>query len=339
MAMFASKIVRQLNLLIYLLKSTGSVSFSQIKENMSDYAGGKDETLRKLFERDKKDLRTMGIPLTYNKSEDTYSIESSRFYIQKMNLSEEEKYLLQVMINLLLNTKEFPIFQNELLSSLQKLAASGYYSMENGKSCPSYMLTSQVKKSENKIDSTLYDISAAIFDKQRLLFKYPSITDDKITSRHVDPLGMMFRDGTPYLIGYCHMRRSIRIFNVFRIEDLKKLIISPEEIVFTVPKDFKIEKYSSREIWEFENEPSYTAVIRFSSDIAWLIEKQFQDKVLIEKQKSGEILFKPVVSNTEGITSFILSFGDKAVAEEPFKLRRYIKNEICIILNEYDRLL
>jgi proteasome accessory factor B len=207
MAKFTSKVVRQLNLLIYLLKSTVSVSFSQIKEKMSDYANEKDETSRKLFERDKKDLRTMGIPLTYNKSEDTYTIESTRFYIQKMTLSEEEKYLLRVMINMLLNTKQFPIFQNELASSMQKLAASGYYSMKNGKSCPSYMLTSQVKKFENEIDSTLYDISAAIFDKQRLLFEYPSITDDKITPRHVDPLGMMFRDGTPYLIGYCHMRR------------------------------------------------------------------------------------------------------------------------------------
>jgi predicted DNA-binding transcriptional regulator YafY len=132
---------------------------------------------------------------------------------------------------------------------------------------------------------------------------------------------------------------AIRIFNIFRIENLRKIIISSEEISFTIPKDFKIEKYSSREIWEFENEPSYTAIIRFSSDIAWLIENQFQDKVPIEKQKSGEILFKPVVSNTEGITSFVLSFGDKAVAEEPLKLRSYIKNEICNILYEYDRLL
>jgi proteasome accessory factor B len=339
MATFTSKVVRQLNLLIYLLKSTRSVSFSQIKENMSAYASEKDETSRKLFERDKKDLRAMGIPLAYDKSEDAYKIESTSFYIQKMTLSEEEKYLLRIMINMLLNTKQFPIFQNELISSMQKLAASGYYSMENGKNDPSYMLTSQVKKFENEIDSTLYDISAAIFDKQRLLFEYPSITDDKITRRHVDPLGMMFRDGTPYLIGYCHLRRSIRIFNIFRIENLKIINISLEEISFTVPKDFKIEKYSNREIWEFENEPSYTAVIRFSSDIAWLIENQFQNKILIEKQKNGEILFKPVVLNTEGIVSFVLSFGDKAVAEQPLKLRQHIKNEICNILYEYDRLL
>jgi proteasome accessory factor B len=339
MVTFTSKVVRQLNLLIYVLKSSGSLSFSQIKENMDDYASENEETSRKLFERDKKDLRAMGIPLAYNKSEDAYSIESARFYIQKMTLSEEEKCLLRVMINLLLNTREFPIFQNELISSVQKLAASGYYAIENAKSCPSYILTSQVRKLDNEFDSTLYSISAAIFDRQRLLFEYPSITDDKITSRHVDPLGMMFRDGTPYLIGYCHLRRSIRIFNIFRIENLKIVRISSEEISFTVPKDFKIEIYSNREIWEFENEPSYTAVIRFSSDIAWLIENQFSNKIPIEKQKNGDILFKPVVSNTEGITNFVLSFGDKAVAEEPLKLRRYIKNEICNILYEYDRLL
>lgn len=340
MVTFKSKIVRQLNLLIYILKSRTPVSYSQIKETFDVYANKKkSETSRKLFERDKKDLRQMGIPLIYDKDEDTYSIDKSRFYIKKMTFNEEEKYLLSIMINLLMETKNFPVFQNELVSSLQKLAASGYYKNEHPGGLPSYMISSQVKKHDSWHDSVLSAVSSAIFDRNRLFFEYPSFSDENTSSRHVDPLGMIFREGIPYLIAYCHLRKAVRIFNIFRMKNLKTLKISSEEIPFSVPKDFKIEKYSDREIWEFENEPPYTAVIRFSAEIAWMIENQFSNKTSLEKQDSGDLLFKPVVSNTEGITSFILSFGEKAIAEEPLKLRQYIKDEICNILYEYDKLL
>lgn len=339
MVTFKSKIVRQLNLLIYILKSRTPVSYSQIKETFNVYTGKKkSETSRKLFERDKKDLRQMGIPLIYDKDEDTYSIDKSGFYIKKMTFSEEEKYLLSIMINLLMETKNFPVFQNELVSSLQKLAASGYYN-ENPGGIPSYLLSSQVKKHATQDDSILSTVSSAIFDRHRLFIEYPSFSDENTSSRYVDPLGMIFREGIAYLIAYCHLRKAVRIFNIFRMKKLRTVEIAPDEIPFTVPGDFKIEKYSDREIWEFENEPPYDAVIRFSPEIAWMIENQFSNKTILEKQDNGDLLFKPVVSNTEGITSFILSFGEKAIAEEPLKLRQYIKNEICNILYEYDKLL
>ena len=57
MATFSSKVVRQLNLLIYFLQVQGPVKFPQIKECINGYKKLKNDTARKLFERDKKDLR------------------------------------------------------------------------------------------------------------------------------------------------------------------------------------------------------------------------------------------------------------------------------------------
>lgn len=338
MATFSLKIVRQLNLLILFLQSRESITFTGIKECIEEYKKHKEETARKLFERDKSDLRKMGIPLNFNKSEGTYEIEKQRFYLQKIDLTDEEKILLRVMINLLLNTYEFPIFKDELILSVQKLAASYKtpYKVEN--LLPSYMLTSQLRKTNEGIARILSIIATAIFEKKRLYLQYAA-QEEKTEGRSVDPLGMIFREGTAYMVAFCHLRQAIRIFNVSRISNLKIVEIEKDDTPFKVPVDFKIEKYSKREIWEFDIEPPFIAEVRFSSEISWIIENQFKKKAPIERLSNGDILFKPTVTNMEGFANFVLSFGDKAIAEKPEKLRQYLRNEICSILYEYDKLL
>ena len=167
---------------------------------------------------------------------------------------------------------------------------------------------------------------------------YPSEDVEAGISRKIDPLGIIFREGIPYLIGYCHLRQAVRIFNLFRISEIQIISIEKEDMPFTIPNGFKIDKYTSREIWEFETEPPYQAEIRFSAEIAWMIENQLKGKAPLEKLKNGDVIFKPTVTNTEGIIDFVLSFGNKAIVEKPEKLRRYIRNEICCILNEYNEL-
>ena len=61
--MSAAKSERLLNLVILLLVARNYTSKEQIRELMEPYRASSDEAFDRMFERDKDDLRALGIPL------------------------------------------------------------------------------------------------------------------------------------------------------------------------------------------------------------------------------------------------------------------------------------
>jgi len=56
--------------------------------------------------------------------------------------------------------------------------------------------------------------------------------------RRVDPCRILFFDGTFYLIGWCHLRKGVRMFVLDRIK-----MLSMTDETFEVPGDFDLETY------------------------------------------------------------------------------------------------
>ena len=61
--MSAKKTERLLNLVICLLATRRHLSVQQIRQAVPGYASGSEEAFRRMFERDKEELRELGIPL------------------------------------------------------------------------------------------------------------------------------------------------------------------------------------------------------------------------------------------------------------------------------------
>ena len=59
----AAKTERLLNLVIALLSTRQPLSRARIRQAVPDYAAGSDEAFERMFERDKDELRALGIPL------------------------------------------------------------------------------------------------------------------------------------------------------------------------------------------------------------------------------------------------------------------------------------
>ena len=66
-------------------------------------------------------------------------------------------------------------------------------------------------------------ISTAVQARQRIWIRYASPKGD--TARTIDPYGIIFRDGTWYLVGWCHLRSDTRIFRLDRILRYRRLAI------------------------------------------------------------------------------------------------------------------
>src|SRR6476469_10768766 len=91
-----NKSERLLNLLILLLVSRSFVTKDRIRDVIDDYRRGSDEAFEKMFERDKDELRSLGIPIevgqmdSYFDDEPGYRIRADEFALPDISLESDE---------------------------------------------------------------------------------------------------------------------------------------------------------------------------------------------------------------------------------------------------------
>ena len=161
---------------------------------------------------------------------------------------------------------------------------------------------------------------------------YYTMSRRKESKRRVDPYRIWFFSGSFYLIGFCHLRKEIRVFTVDRI---KMLHLTEEK--FEIPEDFRFEEFIGRSFGVFQGEPVHVRV-RFSPDVAGYIkEKIWLSDQKIEALDDGSIIFEADVSGTDEIRFWIMSWGSKAEVIEPESLRQEIQEEAEALLDRYSR--
>ena len=153
----------------------------------------------------------------------------------------------------------------------------------------------------------------------------------KTSRRIVAPYKLWFFDGTFYMLGFCHLRKDIRLFAVDRI---RKMVLT--DTTFEAPQDFDMENLLRASFGAFFGEP-VQVVIHFSPRIAgYILEKSWHESQVVEKQKDGSLIFKAEIAGIEEIKFWILGWGKDAVVLEPDSLRAEIRMEAQGILREYE---
>ena len=94
-------------------------------------------------------------------------------------------------------------------------------------------------------DPHLVDIAAAVWEDQRIVVGYRHPGEGAAVRRHLDPLGLVCKAGTWYLVA----RRGgeLRTYRVSRVEDVSLL-----EERFERPASFDLASYWSESVAEFE---------------------------------------------------------------------------------------
>jgi predicted DNA-binding transcriptional regulator YafY len=171
-------------------------------------------------------------------------------------------------------------------------------------------------KGKTDANHALKIINESVTERKTLRFDYFSYSQDKTTSRRVDPFGIIFRGNSWYTIGYCHTRREPRTFRVNRISN-----IAPTDDMFVYPEDFSIQEYVAKSWAVFQGE-EIEVVLRFSKKLAPLIEEhQWQPDQVITKHKDGSVTFRTRVRGTLEIRRWILSWGRGVKVIAPVSLR------------------
>jgi predicted DNA-binding transcriptional regulator YafY len=140
-----------------------------------------------------------------------------------------------------------------------------------------------------------------------------------------------FYEETFYLIGYCELRKGIRIFAVDRIERIVLLDDS-----FEIPDGFDAETYLHASFGVFQGEPVKVR-IRFSAKAAGYVkEKRWHPSQTLSSETNGDLIFTAEVAGIEEIKRWVMTWGSAAQVVEPESLCREIAKEARGMLELYE---
>ena len=232
----------------------------------------------------------------------------------------------------MLKTLKNTVFHDALESFFQKVKATlpgetARYLDRLGKSL---QVGLKPYKDYGEFQDTIESVNQAVLNQRVIDMTYFAMHRKKRTHRKVAPYKIWFFDPTFYLIGYCYLRKGIRLFAIDRIEQLN---LTDE--TFSVPSDLDLDAFMQTSFGVFVGDPVKVKV-RFSPAVAGYIrEKKWHRTQRLTPRKNGFLDFEVEVAGTEEIKFWLLSWGAQAQVLEPEALRRELLAEAKAISNIY----
>jgi proteasome accessory factor B len=213
--MAAKRAERLVNLVIALLSTRQYVTAARIRATVPGYEADDgseraDEAFKRMFERDKAELREMGVPLETGRTsafdtEDGYRIARADYELPEIHLTGEEA----AAVGLALRLWESAQMAGAAHSALVKLKAAGI-DVDTSRSIP---LQPRLDAGEPAFEPCY----AAARDRRRLEFDYQRPDEDAPTRRHVQPWGVVAWHGRWYLVGLDLDRQAPRQYRLSRV--------------------------------------------------------------------------------------------------------------------------
>ena len=296
--MSAQKLERLLNLTALLLAASRPIPAEDIQRQL-DYP--EDQTaFRRAFERDKDELRSMGIPLRVERvpgripEVDGYRIPPEEYALRDPGLTSDELAALHLAASAV-QVEGMPATGG--LLKLGGLVAGGTDA-------------EVVRVATLPADRNLSVLFAAVAARTTVQLCYHD------TNREVDPYRLEFLRGRWYLTALDHSHGEERNFRLERIQGAVEPIDGPP---FDPPVAEPADR--GRGVWALGAEDVVTARVRIDGPQAqWAVQHVGPDHV-VAVEADGTITIELPVTNRAAFRSFVLGFLDHAEVLSPPELR------------------
>ncbi|MDV8056872.1 MULTISPECIES: helix-turn-helix transcriptional regulator [unclassified Rhodococcus (in: high G+C Gram-positive bacteria)] len=215
--MATTKVERLMNLVICLLSTRQFLTAEWIRESVAGYDDSTShEAFSRMFERDKNELRDLGVPLETGTATrfggvEGYRINRDAYELPDIDLTSAESAAVAVAVKLW----ESPELTSAAQSALLKLRAAGIQVDQSESAAAVTAVPARTRGSEPALGALL----AAIDDGRSVRFQHrPSLTEP-FTTRTVQPWGVVTFRGRWYLVGHDVDRNDTRTFRLSRIGD------------------------------------------------------------------------------------------------------------------------
>ena len=219
-----SKVERLMNLVIALLSTRTFITADRIRETVSGYSESpSDEAFSRMFERDKNELRDLGIPLETGRVSsldptEGYKINREAYALAPVELTADEAAAVAMATQLWESPEMVTVTQGALL----KLRAAGV-DVDAPESAIAITTTAAMPGLRGSED-VLGILLNAIDSGQAVRFKHRASRSDPYTDRTVEPWGVVTYRGRWYLVGHDRTREATRTFRLSRIDAAVKAV-------------------------------------------------------------------------------------------------------------------
>lgn len=342
-----TKLQRWIDLVAYLAKRSFPVEKADIWKNVPAYARGLDGTaqekaaVRRTFERDKDELRSMGVPIesvarktVFGVDEATYRLAPGfRLPVLRLIRGDDRPFggepapmrrgrrglffgLLQqeadAAVRGLAELATLPAFPwaADAKSALRKLAPDLEPVVLAGTPV-AYAPDPEAAATAKLLDR----LSGALRSRKQVNFKYRGMSRAEETDRRVRPYGLLFEHGRWYLLGHDQDRGDVRVFRVGRMSSVAANAKSPGKPDYQVPASFDLHEYSGRRAWEMGSlraDPEDADVLFSFPRSAWAERNGLGE--LLETRSCGGQLRRFRVRNRDAFLRWLLSlFGEARI--------------------------
>lgn len=248
--MATSKVERLVNLVIALLSTRGYISAEKIRSSVAGYSESPSaEAFSRMFERDKNELRDLGIPLEVGRASahdptEGYRINRDAYSLPVVELTADEAAAVAVATQLW----ESPELLTATQGALLKLRAAGV-DVDPLDDAASVAIASPpgvpgLRGSEDVLGVLL----AAIDARQAVQFAHRPSRTEPYATRTVEPWGVVTEKGRWYLVGHDRDRDATRTFRLSRIGPDVAPIGPPGEV--TVPDGVDLRRIVAQTLTE-----------------------------------------------------------------------------------------
>ncbi len=205
----APKTERLLNLLIMLLVQRHFVSKERIRAIL--YADASHDAFEKMFERDKEELRSLGVPIevgqldAYFDDEPGYRIRADEFALPEISLESDEA----AVVALATKVWEHARLAEATTDAVGKLRAAGI---------DLDLAALEIAQPRLSADEPSFDVFwEATVTRRPVTFDYRRPGYDQPLTRHLQPWGVVRFSGRWYAVGLDTDRGEERVFRLSRV--------------------------------------------------------------------------------------------------------------------------
>lgn len=207
-----------------LLQSRDEITGAEIAERL--------EVDRRSVRRYIKTIQEMGIPVEAQRGRHgAYRLERG-YKLPPLMFTEEEIVALTLGL-MMIRAYRLPLNPSSIAGAFAKIERTiPKQFLDQLRGLQETVHFNPVRPPTAVRETIIEAVSTATRRHQRLEMVYQS-SDERETTRTIDPYGIVFYEGYWYVSGYCHLRQDLRTFRIDRIEVAHSLSTS-----FTPPPDF-----------------------------------------------------------------------------------------------------
>lgn len=300
------RVERLINLIAALLEAEKPMTAEEIRRRIAGYDNPDKEAFRRAFERDKADLKAMGIPVEtraldpFGDTPPGYTIPKARYYLPDLDLEPDEVAALRIAAGAVVGV------QDEAGTGVMKLSLGALDETSAG---ARLAWNADVAASQ----PLLGPLYGAVAERVPITFGYQPAGADEPSTREVEPFALVHRRGHWYLVGRDRQRDDVRTFKVARVvgESITRL-----DGTYEVPSDFDASSHLAGGGVPVETEDALVATIRFDPSVRWWPEQNLPAASTAEGP-GGSLEVEMPMANQEQLVSFVAWWGPKVEIVAP----------------------